>query len=290
MTHCKLSSGQMARFVSDGFLRFDEIVPRELCADALEEMRSHALPTSWPDSTKICSQQFNEVWQGTACKRVFELPQVQGIIESLVGTQPLFDHHAVHIVEPNCKRAANLHQDSMLDLRERSFDIQLSFFPHDITAEMGGTLFVPGSHFHKPRLHPLGRYHHIRGQQQTVCKAGTVVAWHHNLWHSARSNYSNQTRYMFKLRLNPRQPQVQLWDCHDLDDFDPYGPLCYNHGWFGDEWRHVLMQRARLWANLTGNPQFDIQGYWTRLRNQPQKEAHCENIYQQNPVTEFAYS
>lgn len=268
----KLTTAQMARFVSDGFLRFDEVVPRELCAAAMEEIAEHKLPASWPDSTKICAEEFYaETWNGTACKQVFELPAVRGAIESLVGPSPVFDHHAAHTVGPQDKRGPNLHQDSLVDLREHAFDIQLSFFPHDVPKEMGGTLLVPGSHFHKPRLHPLGRYHHIHGQVQTVCKAGTIVIWHHNVWHSARSNYTDQMRYMFKLRLNPTVKQVKLWDCSDLETFNPYGELCYDHGWFGDDQRHVMMARAKMWGFLTDNPSFDINGYWTRLANEPQR-------------------
>lgn len=267
----KLTTAQMARFVSDGFLRFDEIVPHELCAAAMEEMRDRKLEHSWPDSQRVCTQDFKDVWQGTACKQVFDLPQVQGIIDSLVGPNPRFDHHAVHMVGAHDKRGANLHQDNVLDLRENAFDIQLSFFAHDVTKEMGGTLFVPGSHFHKPRIHPVTRYHHITGQQQTVCKAGTIVAWHHNVWHSARSNYSDQTRYMFKLRLNPQHAQVKLWDTSDLETCDPYGDLCYNHGWFGDDLRHVLMHRTKMWRYLTDNPDFDILGFLSNTTNEPQQ-------------------
>lgn len=265
-----LNNTQMAQFVSDGFLRFDAVVPQDLCQASMQEMEEHSIPQTWGDSQHICTHAFNDAWQGFATKQVFDLPIVRGAIESLVGPEPILDHHAIHMVAAQQKRGANLHQDSLYDGREHAFDIQISFFPQAITPEMGGTLFVPGSHFHRPRLHPLGRYHHIKGQQQTVCPAGTIVVWHHNVWHSARSNKTDQTRYMFKLRLNPQHKQCRLWDCTGLEDFNPYGILNYDHGWFGDDHRHILMQRAKMWGHLTGNPNFDILGFWTRLRNEPQ--------------------
>ena len=35
----RLASKEMARFVASGYLRFDEMVPKDLCAACLEEMR-----------------------------------------------------------------------------------------------------------------------------------------------------------------------------------------------------------------------------------------------------------
>ena len=96
---------------------------------------------------------------------------------------------------------------------------------------------------------------------QTVCPAGTVVAWHQNVWHAARSNYTDHDRYMFKLRLNPTVQQIKLWDCSDLDSFDPDGILNHSFPWTGDEERNDFLHRTRMWRFLTDNPNFDVRGY-----------------------------
>jgi hypothetical protein len=140
-------------------------------------------------------------------------------------------------------------------------------FFHDVPEEMGGTLFVPGSHFRRIRERSARRYHYIRGQQQTVCTAGTVVIWHHNVFHAARSNATEDMRYMFKVRLNPRVKQIRLWDCRDLQDPVVLQWLGKFQPWMGGEARTELINRIRLWRSLTAQPQFDIQSYLGRIES-----------------------
>jgi len=73
---------------------------------------------------------------------MLRIPQVQGIIQSLVGLEPTFDHHAIHVRQPNEGQAQGLHGDSIIDTRMH-FDIQLMYSPHDVPLEMGGTLILP---------------------------------------------------------------------------------------------------------------------------------------------------
>jgi len=262
----RLDTEQMARFVADGFLRFDAVVPEDLCAAALREMQQpEVLGRVW----QYGGRPFRDLWRGTATKAVFDLPQVRGVIASLVGSEPRYDHHCPHQVGPGQRREPNLHQDAVVDLRPDAFDIQLSFFPHAVPEAMGGTSFLPGSHFRRPRLNGLQRYHHVVGEVQTVCPAGTVVVWHHNLWHAARSNRTEHNRYMFKLRLNPTCKQVRLWNTADIASAPVQRILNTNHHWYGAEYRFEVMQRLQLWRHLSGDPTYDDQSFWTRLENRP---------------------
>ena len=140
-----------------------------------------------------------------------------GIIYSLVGPDPLFDHQYVHVREPHEDAAQHLHGDSTIDLRMH-FDMQLMYFPHDVPLEMGGTLLVPGSHFRRINEIDIARYQNIVGQIPMVCQAGTILVLHHGIWHCGRQNKSDQRRYMFKVRLNPTVRQLRLWNTDDLDD------------------------------------------------------------------------
>ena len=147
---------------------------------------------------------------------MLDLPQVQGLIHSLVGDDPLFDHDAVHVREPNQGRAQGMHADSIIDLRTH-FDIQIMYFPHDVPLEMGGTLVLPGSHFRKVNEMDIAAYQNMRGQIPMVCNAGSILVLHHGIWHCGRQNKTNRRRYMFKVRLNPVVRQMRLWNTDDLD-------------------------------------------------------------------------
>ena len=154
----------------------------------------------------------------TALGDVFRLPQVKGLIHSLVGPNPVYDHHAVHLLRANSMIGPDMHQDSVIDFRDNYFDIQLSFFAHDTPDEMGGTFLVPGSHFRNVRTGEIRYYQQIPGKIWATCPAGTMYVWNTRVWHGARSNFTDQDRYMYKLRLNPSQPQVRNFDTSDIDD------------------------------------------------------------------------
>ncbi|PCJ60310.1 MAG: phytanoyl-CoA dioxygenase [Planctomycetota bacterium] len=269
-----LTSKQMAEFVSNGFLKFDGLISRDLCERAEIEMASGSLSKFNNSNGTIDAQgsPFSEVWTDPdlAIGQIFRLPEVQGIIESLIGPNPRYDHHFPHLIQGKSTRRGNLHQDAELDPRFESFDIQISFFPSDVPPDMGGTLFVPGSHFRRVHESSINRYQNIVGQQQCVCKAGTILFWHHNLWHSGRSNHTDRDRYMFKLRLNPTVKQMLLWNTDDLEDPEINSILNKKLAWHGQQGRIEEMNRIRLWRSLTDQPEYDLKGYyWSRITNVP---------------------
>ena len=93
-----LNSKQMAQFVADGLLRFDELVPAELNRAACAEMEAGVLRGK-------AGVPMDELWQDLAIGQVMRLPAIQGMIDSLVGPGPLYDHHAVHTVNANHEHA-----------------------------------------------------------------------------------------------------------------------------------------------------------------------------------------
>lgn len=253
-----LTSVQMARFVRDGFLRFDGLVDADLCCRWMQEIRRGVY-------AGYCSegQPFAQVWpEPLAAGTVFRLPAVRGIIESLVGPNCRYDHHCAHLRAAGDLSRQLIHQDAEFDPRRESFDIQISVFPHNVPAEMGGTLFVPGSHFRRIHESTVGIYHNILGQVQTVCPAGTVVVWHHNLWHAGQPNATSEDRYMFKLRLNPMVVQRRLWNTDDLGDPEVRRTLHQSQDWYGQENRRELYHRVELWRQLTGDPDFECHGFY----------------------------
>jgi len=264
-----LTTRRMARFAAEGYLRFDEIVPAEINEAALAEMAASNLMQRAGAGTPM-----DRVWaESRGVGEVFRLPQVRGIIESLVGPSPLYDHHAVHIVPAGASEGQIWHADAIIDTRQH-FDIQFFYFARDTPREMGGTMILPGSHFRRINETDIARYQNFAGQLPIVCKAGTLVVVHHGIWHCAQPNLTDRTRYMFKLRLNPTVRQLRLWNTDDLDDPEVRSILGgTTHRWTGNEWRLEVVNRIKFWRFLTGDDRFDV-GYWMgRLENQPEAMA-----------------
>ena len=262
-----LNTKQMAQFVADGFLRFDGLVPDEINRAACAEMEA-GVPRGRAGAPLA------ELWTDAAVGQVVRLPQIQGIIHSLVGPGPLYDHHAVHTVDANHEHGQIWHADAIIDTRLH-FDIQLFYFAHDTPREMGGTMFLPGSHYRRISESDVARYQNFLGQMPMVCKAGTVAVAHHGIWHCAQPNLTGRKRYMFKLRLNPTVRQKKLWNIDDIDDAEIPALLNANHRWYGNEVRLEVVNRIKLWRFLTGDENYDVSYWLSRLENAPENELRA---------------
>jgi hypothetical protein len=301
----KLNSKQMAEFAARGFLRFDSIVPQELNDKFLKEvghipleevnnplqhygkvMASSAIPVLRPGS--LLSDAYPDT---SAIHNILNLPFVEGAIESLVGEKPFFDHHFLHITFPpkfyeggSQQKSQHYHQDSTIDPRQ-AFDVQMMYYPHDVTVDMGGTRFLPGSHLRVVSEAAIGRYQNIVGQQRMICPAGTLLFLHMGIWHGGGLNMSDQMRYMFKIRMNPGERQMRLWDTSDLgnDHFqqrpifwtgtdrgnEVHQTLMKMEPWFeADTGRLEMMNRVRFWRYLLGDNNFDADYWLTRVERE----------------------
>lgn len=262
-----LTSVQMANFAADGFLIFPELIPAELNAEAMREIDEKRIPTGYLTQ----GQPLSWVWPDSeGFGKLFRLPQVEGIIRSLIGPDPLYDHHAFHKVGPNHKEGQIWHADAMIDTRQH-FDIQLFYYPHDTPREMGGTMFLPGSQFRRVHESHIGRYQNFVGQVPVVCKAGTLAVAHHGIWHCAQPNHTETMRYMFKLRLNATVRQRLLWNTDDLNDPQIPNILFRNHGWYGNDDRLEYAQRIKFWRFLIDDARYDAHYWLTRIENTPER-------------------
>jgi ribosomal protein S27AE len=276
-----LNSKQMASFVARGFLRFDELVPPAINDAVMAEIDAGSIKAA-PAGTPL-SQCYPEP---SALGHMLRMPEIQGIIQSLVGPDPLFDHHAIHVRQANEGQAQGMHGDSIIDTRMH-FDVQLMYFPHDVPLEMGGTLVVPGSQYRRINEMDIARYQNFLGQIPMVCKAGSVLALHHGIWHCGRQNKTSQKRYMYKIRLNPRVRQMRLWNTDDLSaDLGKHKPiftretnavediqtiLGKQEPWYEDAaGRLEIVNRVKMWRFLTGDNNFDVHYWLTRLENMPE--------------------
>lgn len=300
-----LSTLDMARFASEGYLRFDAVVPEELNQQFLKDIGHVAegeIGSAIEHYGRIMgSSAIPVVGAGTpltdaypadsALARILTLPKVAGAVESLVGGDCVVDHHFLHITFPphlleKPAPAQHNHQDSTIDPRQ-AFDVQIMYFPHEVTRDMGGTRFIPGTHLRIVSETAIARYQNIRGQQHMVCPAGTLLFVHHGIWHGGGANRSDQMRYMFKIRLAPQRRQQRLWDTGDLDTGAPQRPIF----WLGESPReddvHTHLTRnlpwheqdtgrlehlnaIRFWRYLTGDDRADADYWLTRVENEPQ--------------------
>lgn len=309
-----LSTKQVAFFAANGYFEFPGAIPatineRFLDAIGASDRREDASPQNQERLSRLgglmARSDIPAVPAGTPLYDAFKettvlgdlvrLPSIQGAIQSLVGANCVLDHHFVHVasgplVYGNRRQISqHLHQDSTIDPRESAFDIQMFYFPHEVTAEMGGTRFVPGTHLRVVSESAVARYQNMSGQRHIECPAGTVFFMHHGIWHGGGVNRSNLTRFLYKLRLNPIEPQVRLWDTSDLNREDSvqrpiffvkerYDPdaiasiLTRPLPWFeNDTGRIEYIQRIRFWRKLIGDESFDADYWATRLECEPKR-------------------
>ncbi len=214
----------------------------------------------------------------SAFGKMIRVPTIAGAIASLVGTQPVVDHHFVHVKQAGDLHAQGLHCDAIID-EGLGFDIQLFWFPHDVAPCEGGTRFVPGSHLRRVNMDDVARYQHLAGEQYFSGEAGTVLIFHQGLWHAGAPNHGTRDRVMGKLRLNPATAQVRLWDTSDLSErnrADDHmfarteagtvaSALRRSEAWYEPSVHRLeTVQRAILWRFLTGDKAFDVDWYLTR--------------------------
>jgi ectoine hydroxylase-related dioxygenase (phytanoyl-CoA dioxygenase family) len=247
-----LTAQQMAQFVVDGYILFEGMIPQELNEAVYADQvagRGH-----WDKSEAIHA--------------VFSLPQVKGIIQSLVGENPVYDHSALHVVGAQQRGAQHWHADSIIDARPLAFDIQAMYFSQDCPKEMGPTLILPGSHLRRVSNGSIARYKNITGQKQLIGPAGTIGFLHQALWHCAQPNSTDTTRYMFKLRLRAGEEQRGLFNTDGYND--PEVRRIVNsmpHRWQGEQARAENVERAKLWRYLCGDDSVDcaFEGVLTRM-------------------------
>jgi hypothetical protein len=299
-----LSSAQVASFVARGFLRFDAAVPAEINDQFMAEAGEMPEPAKGVRLRRIYGEALAataipeaaagvplaEVYPpGSAVAKLLDLALVRGVLRSLLGEAPVFDHHFLHVTFPPAYHAAgggenvsqHTHQDSTIDPR-LAFDVQLMYFPHEVTRDMGGTRFVPGTHLRKVSEVAVGRYQNIRGQQHMVCGAGTLLFIHHGIWHGGGVNRSERTRYMFKIRMHASGRQTRGWDVADLAPPARQRPIFLRKSapeagsvetilttpepWFEqDTGRLEFVNRIKLWRYLTEDMRYDADYWLTRL-------------------------
>ena len=300
-----LTTEQMAEFANSGCLFFDELIDEQTNKEFLDDIghteidevdsvqdyyrnikATSSIPRI-PAGTKLK----DAYPKGSPLEKIFAHEVVDGAIKSLVGSNTIIDHQFLHITFPTKyfkqanqrQMSQQNHQDSTIDPRS-TFDVQLFYFPTEVTKAMGGTRYHPGTHLRIVNEFGIAKYQNILGQKSIVCKPGTIGIFHSGLWHGAGVNFSENIRYMFKVRLQPTEKQELLWDPEKK-----YQPLPNRPFYWTDEskdktindilmrsypWQEADTNRldkinvVKFWRLLTGHKKMDVDYWLTRIENE----------------------
>ena len=300
-----LTTEQMAEFANSGCLFFDELIDEQTNKEFLDDIghteidevdsvqdyyrnikATSSIPRI-PAGTKLK----DAYPKGSPLEKIFSHEVVDGAIKSLVGSNTIIDHQFLHITFPTKyfkqanqrQMSQQNHQDSTIDPRS-TFDVQLFYFPTEVTKAMGGTRYHPGTHLRIVNEFGIAKYQNILGQKSIVCKPGTIGIFHSGLWHGAGVNFSENIRYMFKVRLQPTEKQELLWDPEKK-----YQPLPNRALYWTDErkdktindilmrsypWQEADTNRldkinvVKFWRLLTGHKKMDVDYWLTRIENE----------------------
>ena len=291
-----LSTSQMATFAAKGCLRFDGLIDEKINQKFMglfdqkigsnDRYANSVIPNCRP------GELLKNAFPGDhPLSLILDEPTVAGAIKSLMGENPIFDHHHVHVAFPRSGSAQTNHQDSTIDARQLNFDVQMFYFPHEVMEDMGGTRYIPGTHLRSVHESAIARYQNIRGQMRVVCPAGTIIFFHHGLWHGGGKNTGDAHRIMYKVRMQPSGSQALQWDTSDLNDSrikswqrpifhaqdqrtpdDVPEQLMTPEPWFDNSGRLEYMNRIQFWRLLMDNPEIDIDYWLTRVENEPARQ------------------
>ena len=221
------------------------------------------------------------------------MPEVRGMIESLVGPNPDDDHHAVHVAGAGMP-AGNLHADVVIDTRA-AFHVNLMYYPQGVSEAGGPTLVIPGSHFRQINSLDIARLPEPRGpgvpclRARYCCRsAPRALALRKPEQHRRCPLYgqvSASTRDLEQVRLwdtflTLTDPDVRNGVQQMLDMAEPCG---YESSAVFLE----KLQRTALFRRLSGDADFgEVEPWLGRLENQPL--PRLRTFFPEEPVNQQA--
>jgi hypothetical protein len=217
-----------------------------------------------------------------ALREVFDHPMITGATQSLLGSDYFVFGRFCHAMAPGTG-GAYWHQDDVNIRHCQLRRLMFLYYPQDVTADMGPTYVVPGTHLYNTPSDSMQNYGNIRGQVALTVPAGTVVITHYDLWHSASRNKSAKMRYLVKYYVNRRhEPTGPTWN-HDPATAIRSAMQRMHHestAWAHDDFYKERHLRWRLWSYLLGSNEPVTWEQWRDLRpnSRPVREAKPEEI------------
>ncbi|MDP6360122.1 MAG: phytanoyl-CoA dioxygenase family protein [Planctomycetota bacterium] len=194
---------------------------------------------------------------------VYEHPTVRGVLASILGDGYVMNgHRHLHTNAPG-SNSQGWHQDGTNVRHHQVWTVLAMYYPHDVSAEMGPTVIMPGTHLRNAPTDRLQTYANLKGQVFLTVKAGTVAIAHYDLWHAATLNRSARPRYMLKFLFDRTVvPTSPSWS-HNSETAEvaasrgirQIGPQGYCSDYY-KEWE----LRKELWHWMTGSGEPVPQG------------------------------
>jgi hypothetical protein len=148
-------------------------------------------------------------------QRVFDHPPVRGALISLLGEDMSMNRHRSCRVNLPGTRSQSWHQDGLNQRHHQIKTVLAMYYPQEVTADMGPTVLMPGTHFRNAPTDRMATYADFREQVVLTVPAGTVAITHYDIWHAASANRSDRVRYMLKFLFSRGSaPTGPSW-CHD---------------------------------------------------------------------------
>ena len=197
-----LTDAQVLDFIAEGYY----LVEPELPAGFNESVCAQI--------EKLEANPGNEILaQVPMLQEVYEHPRIRGALTSLLGADYQMDgHRHLHANGPG-SRSQGWHQDGTNVRHHQVWCVLAMYYPHDVAADLGPTIIMPGTHLRNAPTDQLATYANIKGQVPLTVKAGTVAITHYDLWHAATRNETGRQRYMLKFLFNRvSEPRTPSWN------------------------------------------------------------------------------
>ncbi len=218
-------------------------------------------------------------------QQVFDHPVVDGAMQGVLGSTYVMHPHRYCHYNPVGSDGQGFHKDSYEgdeQIRRHKCRWTMGFYyPQDVTADMGPTAVLPGSHYYE-----TGESAHEQPEVFLCGEAGTVTIVHYDLWHRATPNHSDKKRYMLKFlfsRLD--EPDRPAWNSMSdawesvMDSETPEHPELWEAHW---DWNYGKQNGA---AN--GVASHELDNLLEMLRHKDEK-VRLNGVYRLGRAGETA--
>lgn len=191
-------------------------------------------------------------------QEVYDHPKVRGALVSLLGADMAMNgHRHLHTTPARHLHSQTWHQDGTNVRHHQIRTVLAMYYPQDVSAEMGPTVILPGSHFRNAPTDRMATYANIKGQVFLTVKAGTVAITHYDIWHAGTLNRTDRPRQMLKFLFDRQSaPAAPSWN-HDPTEGPKIARSRFTEmvgppsGYTSDYYKEWEL-RKEMWAWLTG--------------------------------------
>jgi hypothetical protein len=259
-----LTDEQMIDFIINGYIMVKPQAAPELHAKVCSEFDRNGVINVDLQNDPVGMELLDK---SPTLREVLDDPIVLGAIQSLMGPEYFIFGRFCHASAPGAG-GVFWHQD---DVNVRHYQLRrlmILYYPQTVTADMGPTYVVPGTHLVNTPTDRMANYGNIRGQVPLTVEAGTVVITHYDIWHTASHNRSDKMRYLVKYYVDRvHEPTGPTWQ-HNAATAIPLAMQRMHvecTAWSPSDFYKERHLRWLLWSYLLGIKGPAVWDKWTEL-------------------------